>query len=98
MIKVLKRYLNGELHTAVYWAIGLTCPVLILLFLIDVVHDWVVMGMRREMLLELGALPQIAAGAFGMALAATYAFASFWGITRKIRRNRSLANRGATDQ
>ena len=86
MIRVLKRYLAGELHTAVYWAVGLTCPILIPLFLMDIVHDWVVMGMRREILLSLGAWPQIAAGGFGLVLAVCFGIAVCWGIVRKVIR------------
>ena len=84
MIKVLKRYLAGELHTAVYWAVGLTCPILIPLFMMDVVHDWVVMGMRRQVLLELGALPQIAAGGIGLGLTGLVALIICWGTMNRI--------------
>ena len=87
MIKVLKRYLAGELPTAVYWAVGLTCPILIPLFMMDVVHDWVVMGMRRQVLLELGALPQIAAGGAGLVLAVGFGIAVCWGILKKLHRS-----------
>ena len=90
MTKVLKRYLAGESHTAVYWAVGLTCPILIPFFMMDVVHDWVVMGMRREVLLGLGALPQITAGAVGMAIVIVYAIVSYWGVIKKSRRTRSV--------
>lgn len=86
LIKVLRRYLAGELHAAVYWVAGLTCPILIPLFLGDVVHDWVVMGMRREVLLSLGAWPQIATGGIGLALAVGFVVATCWGIIRKMIR------------
>ena len=84
LIKVLRRYLAGELHKAIYWVAGLTGPILIPLFMMDVVHDWVVMGMRRQVLLELGALPQIAAGALGMAIAAVFVIFLCWGIIKRI--------------
>ena len=86
MIKLLKRYLAGELHTTVYWATGLACPILIPLFLMDVVHDWVVMGMRREILLSLGAWPQIAAGGIGLVLAVGFGIAVCWGILKSYTR------------
>ena len=86
MIKVLRRYLAGELHRAVYWTVGLACAILIPLFLIDTVHDWVVMGMRRQVLLELGALPQIAAGGVGLVLAVGFGIAVCWGILKSYTR------------
>ena len=89
MIKLLKRYLAGELHTTVYWATGLACPILIPLFLIEVVHDWVAMGMRREILLSLGAGPQTAAGGVGLGLASLVALMICWGtINKTIRSHR----------
>ena len=87
MIKVLKRYLAGELHRAVYWTVGLACPILIPLFLMDIVHDWVVRGMRRQVLLELGALPQIAAGGIGLGLASSVVLIVCWGTINKMIRS-----------
>ena len=84
MGKVLVRYLAGELHAAVYLVVGLTCPILILLFLGDVVHDLVVIGMRRQMFLGLGILPQLAAGGFGLGIAAVTIYGSYFGIIRKL--------------
>lgn len=87
MIKVVRSYFSGELHTAVYWAVGLTCSILIPLFLIDVVHDWVVMVMRREILLSLDAWPQIAAGGVGLGLASSVALVVCWGTVNKMIRS-----------
>ena len=53
-------------------------------------HDWVVIGMRREVLLSLGALPQIAAGAIGMGIATIYFVISFWALSKKICNKRQV--------
>lgn len=79
MGKVLTQYLAGELRPSVYWAVGLFHPILTVLFLIYVVDYLVVIGMRHELLLSLGALPQLAAGAIGLVT-----MALCWGSVNKM--------------